>query len=661
MATNNTNPDVKMSKKPSQLIWNGTERKVCIFVIEAMGLKAKKNESIEAYVKLSCRNTNFKTKTAHKTPDPYWGEFFFLTPSGADMSSSVTFSVWNNKIIDRCLGQFSIKLSDLDKERVYDMWCDLQPRSEKSKSNVSGKVHIRTYISFMKESAPEGRTNQFHQFLYEPYFPQFKTGDLIVFGGVGLISTLIKLYTNSEYSSLGIVVSLPNKYTEKEELHVVEVTRNIDGLFDPYGDVPKMGVSIFRLTERIHQFHGNGIWWCPITPLTPQEEAHLKSKMWALWTAVDPFESYKRSYPEVNNFLSQQFHVGKHVWDVCELYSPNVIASILRETGLDLNIGETVLTVLDIVNQEIFPQPIPIRVQKLQIPFSHSPTEPAWKTPTLSGADLNNGTTPLPDFQPELHSSVEMAHHHAYLAAASGSHPSQIMYMPPQFIPYPMAMPYPAFNTSNSRLRALIPEYDAATQHQHMYAPPSTLNSSSNGQSTDGAYYPPPSETDSSDTTPNPTPLPHIPTHADTSSRASHHPSGAATLPRPTPAPKFTPASLNISASAAVPATPAPSLNASVPPLAIPAASISSASKAKGQLPSPKFHTIAATAPATHPSQVQLASSGLNARPKPALPPKPANLPVFPPPNSDSNSSLNSELDSSIPISLPSEAGEATD
>jgi hypothetical protein len=70
------------------------------------------------------------------------------------MSSSVTFSVWNNKIIDRCLGQFSIKLADLERERVYDMWCDIVPRSEKNKDQVAGKVHIRMYISFMKVWLP---------------------------------------------------------------------------------------------------------------------------------------------------------------------------------------------------------------------------------------------------------------------------------------------------------------------------------------------------------------------------------------------------------------------------------------------------------------------------------------------------------------------------
>jgi len=55
----------------------------------------------------------------------------------------------------------------------------------------------------------------------------------------------------------------------------------------------------------------------------------MKAKIWSLWTADDPFNSVKKSYPEVGQFLIPSY-IGKTATDACELFSPSLISSIYR-------------------------------------------------------------------------------------------------------------------------------------------------------------------------------------------------------------------------------------------------------------------------------------------------------------------------------------------
>jgi hypothetical protein len=36
---------------------------------------------------------------------------------------------------------------------------------------------------------------------------------------------------------------------------------NPDNFIDAFKEVKKPGINIFRFYERLHQFHGTGIWW----------------------------------------------------------------------------------------------------------------------------------------------------------------------------------------------------------------------------------------------------------------------------------------------------------------------------------------------------------------------------------------------------------------
>jgi hypothetical protein len=84
------------------------------------------------------------------------------------------------------------------------------------------------------------------------------------------------VYTNSPFSHVGLVAKLPNKWTETEELYVVELTRNIDRFLDAFKEIPGKGLCIFRLFERIHHIHVNNVHWIPLKkPLEEMDEEIL--------------------------------------------------------------------------------------------------------------------------------------------------------------------------------------------------------------------------------------------------------------------------------------------------------------------------------------------------------------------------------------------------
>src|SRR5262245_868457 len=57
-----------------------------------------------------------------------------------------------------------------------------------------------------------------HSYSYHEHLSRFKTGDLIVYSGTGILGAVSQLMTNSPYSHVGLVVQLPNKWTTEDDL-----------------------------------------------------------------------------------------------------------------------------------------------------------------------------------------------------------------------------------------------------------------------------------------------------------------------------------------------------------------------------------------------------------------------------------------------------------
>jgi hypothetical protein len=230
-------------------------------------------------------------------------------------------------------GHVTFDLNVIPQDRIVDIHPPLQPRKGK-KETISGTIHLRIYHSTARETRPPAQhgTPQHPdpanpQFLYRPYKSAFKPGDLIGYGGYGIISGLQKIITASPITrytlslslplslplsllvsnlylfSVGMVVYLPNKWTGDTEPYVVEMTRyillsfflfflsflsflffswflfliiiffrNVNRNIDEFTETNnRTGIYIFHLFERFHQFHGSDLVHFPLVHPLPAD------------------------------------------------------------------------------------------------------------------------------------------------------------------------------------------------------------------------------------------------------------------------------------------------------------------------------------------------------------------------------------------------------
>jgi len=195
----------------------------------------------------------------------------------------------------------------------------------------------------------------------------FKSGDVILYSEVGLISTVPRLLGNCNYSRAGMVIRLPNKYTEKIKLYVIEITRNFDKFVDAYKEVPIEGLSIFRLYERIHQFPGESIHVLPLKePLNNDPETNMIDWLISIHQKdITALESLCTEYKQNIWDYFNTFNIShKRKQDLLELSSTEFIIKSLIYGGRRLQYDEDLLIVPgDLVKMDtIFDEPIPLRV-----------------------------------------------------------------------------------------------------------------------------------------------------------------------------------------------------------------------------------------------------------------------------------------------------------
>ena len=84
---------------------------------------------------------------------------------------------------------------------------------------------------------------------YSEVREQMKPGDMIAFGGKGLVSRVIKFFTRSEVSHVGVVARID----EHGRVMVMEST-SLNGF---------SGVQLSRLSRRVAEYNGD-VWWYPL-------------------------------------------------------------------------------------------------------------------------------------------------------------------------------------------------------------------------------------------------------------------------------------------------------------------------------------------------------------------------------------------------------------
>jgi hypothetical protein len=87
---------------------------------------------------------------------------------------------------------------------------------------------------------------------YSEIRDSLKTGDTVLFSGKGKFSRIIRMGTMSRYSHTGIVLRLP----EYDAVLILESTSLNQKILDVEDNIPKNGVQVNSLSERIKHYNG---------------------------------------------------------------------------------------------------------------------------------------------------------------------------------------------------------------------------------------------------------------------------------------------------------------------------------------------------------------------------------------------------------------------
>jgi hypothetical protein len=158
--------------------------------------------------------------------------------------SMVSVEVYNKQSIgsDKLIGQAKISIPVATPEECHDVWIDLElppNMKEKNKELLDGKlgnIHLRLLYSNAKETPPAAPgNNQISDFfITKDIKRRMKSGDILLYSGIGPLDSVIKTLTNTRYSRAALVFRAPNKWTEKDQLYLFEVTRNVGGFPDAF-------------------------------------------------------------------------------------------------------------------------------------------------------------------------------------------------------------------------------------------------------------------------------------------------------------------------------------------------------------------------------------------------------------------------------------------
>jgi len=336
---------IKIKADSFSEIWNRRKHKLLVLVLEARDIA---KSPTDAYYTLTLGSQTYKSVTLKKATDPKWNEVIFLQGNeGMDNAEMAGLSIelysHNSLLSDDFLGEVKYNMNTIPLDEVFDTRLELKPRGDK-KGKVTGHFHVRFYHSIQEDVRPKALITDM-VYYYKGLENDFKTGDLILYTGIGVPPALTQIAANSSYTSVGLVIKLPNKWTQKEELYVLEVTRNVDHFNDAFEEEDRKGIMLFKLIERFHQYHGKTIWKCTLKqPLSQDNIDRMVKKMWEFHGqndivsfAKDPTAAYETF--SFDKFLLDNFDFGKNrknAFEWHELVGPYVIAQILLEADINI-------------------------------------------------------------------------------------------------------------------------------------------------------------------------------------------------------------------------------------------------------------------------------------------------------------------------------------
>jgi len=279
---------------------------------------------------------------------------------------------------EKLLGTTSVPISRLSPDNLADLSLRVLPNISHKKGTVyaeeDSKLHVRAFYSKLPHHSYAPRiNNKINEFLFD-IKPQLKTGDLILYNGIGLFPTLVKMIEcNNNFTKAGFIVKLPNKWTHKMTYYIAEVDQNLDRFQDAFNESPLSGFTIYRLDERLHQFHGTELWYCPIKePIEENLQENLVEQIWK-------FHSGKRALPKgpipgifanfiSNSFNRMSFEKLQELKYFLNIQSSHLILELFRICGRRVKFTEDEFVSANrLYDNSIYDEPILIRKQVFDV------------------------------------------------------------------------------------------------------------------------------------------------------------------------------------------------------------------------------------------------------------------------------------------------------
>lgn len=144
------------------------------------------------------------------------------------------------------------------------------------------------------------------------YWDQRNTGDVVLFCGMSKLSSVIKFFTGSQWSHVGVV------YKRKDGVYILEANKNFGGFSGSAQD----GVGITKVSERFKE-HTN-----PVLILSLSQELTDEQKR-----KFDDFYQKSKNKPfELTFFASYIFPGKREQYD--EFFCSELVAALYRHIGL---------------------------------------------------------------------------------------------------------------------------------------------------------------------------------------------------------------------------------------------------------------------------------------------------------------------------------------
>lgn len=278
-------------------------------------------------------------------------------------------------LTDKLIGSCRVcSPSQISPEELIDRVIDLElPSTLKSKHKEAldsrmGNVRLRLLYSKEHEIPLRPPPNASSIFSYREHYRNMRTGDLILYSGVGSTDAIGKILSGTRYSRVGTIVRLPNKYTGAEKIYVFEVTRNLGRELDAFRETAEAGASLFELFTHLHAVSATDIWWVPLkAPLDPTSCANMID--WVKETACRRQTAELPAVPpEVDEFFNRyELSLIKHPYAIAELCSASVATQALRLGGRRMPFTNFI-SCAQLISSDCFENPVLIR-ERSQAPM----------------------------------------------------------------------------------------------------------------------------------------------------------------------------------------------------------------------------------------------------------------------------------------------------